>query len=135
MSREQFTVFTFYYCYALTLCNYNFLQHGQCSWMEMHQFIGDLLTSGNSSKDQSDVLNATWGGAAARAGGGGDALGFKSASLEPLQQPRPVRVESGAEPVRRLQPVASQRKGEARERREGKHSKEALSLQILFVCM
>ncbi|KAM9852143.1 uncharacterized protein ACBR49_005259 [Aulostomus maculatus] len=28
--------------------------------MDMHQFIGDLITSGNASKDQPDVVNAVW---------------------------------------------------------------------------
>lgn len=85
----------------------------------MHQFIGDLLTSGITSKDQPDVLNATWGGSGGGGGGGGEALGFKGASLESLQQPRPAQVESEAEPGRRMQPGASQRKGESRDRREG----------------
>lgn len=84
-------------------------QHGQCSWMEVHQFIGDLITSGNASKDQPDVLNAVWGVA-----GGDDALGFKGPSVEPLQQPRPARGKSDTEPGRQ-----NQRKEEARDRREG----------------
>ncbi|XP_051262501.1 zinc finger protein ZFP2 [Dicentrarchus labrax] len=92
--------------------------HGQCSWMEMHQFI-DLITSGNASKDQPDVLNAAWGVAAA--GGGGEALGFKGASLEPLQQPRPTRDKSETEPGRQIQPGAPQRKRETRDRREDLH--------------
>ncbi|XP_051921449.1 zinc finger protein 391 [Hippocampus zosterae] len=29
----------------------------QSNWMEMHQFIGDLLMSGSSSKEQPDVMN------------------------------------------------------------------------------
>ncbi|XP_070767984.1 zinc finger protein 497 [Enoplosus armatus] len=92
--------------------------HGQCSWMEMHQFIGDLITSGNTSKDPPDVLNAAWGvaAAAAAAAGGGEALGFKGASLGPLQQRRPAQDKSEAEPGRQLQ-----RKGEARDRREDVH--------------
>lgn len=78
----------------------------------MHQFIGDLITSGNTSKDQPDVLNAAWG-----VPGGDEALGFKGASLEALQQPRPSQDKSEAQPGRQIQPGASQRKGEAR--REG----------------
>lgn len=35
-------------------CN---LQPDQSNWMEMHQFIGDLLMSGSSSKEQPDVMN------------------------------------------------------------------------------
>lgn len=89
----------------------------------MHQFIGDLITSGNALKDQPDVLNAAWGmpppPVAMAAGGGGEALRFKGASLEP----RPARDKPEAEAGRRVQPGASQRKGEARDRREGKSSK------------
>nr|XP_046254868.1 zinc finger protein 2 homolog isoform X3 [Scatophagus argus] len=90
--------------------------HGQCSWMEMHQFIGDLITSANTSKDQPDLLNAAWGVA-----GDGEALGFKVSSLEPLRQPRPAQGKSEAEPGRQIQPGASQRKGEARDRRDDVH--------------
>lgn len=101
-------------------CALYFLQQGQCSWMEMHQFIGDLLTSGNTSKDQPDVLNAAWGMAAAAAGGGGgEALGFKSASLGLLEQRRPAQDKSEAEPGQQIQLGALQRKGEDRDRREG----------------
>ncbi|TMS10922.1 Zinc finger protein 79 [Larimichthys crocea] len=88
--------------------------HGQCSWMEMHQFIGDLITSGNTSKDQPHVLNAAWGVAAAAAGGG-EALGFKGALLDHLQD------KSVGEPGGQIQPGASQRKGEVRDRREDVH--------------
>lgn len=80
----------------------------------MHQFIGDLITSGNTSKDQPDVLNAAWGVAAAAAGsggggGGGEALGSKGASLGP-PQPRPAQDKPEAEPGR-------QRKAEGRDKR------------------
>lgn len=77
--------------------------------MEVHQFIGDLITSGNALQDQPDVLNAAWG----MAGGGVvEALRFKGASHEPLQQQlRPVRDKS--------EPGTSQRKGEARDKRQG----------------
>ncbi|XP_070692026.1 zinc finger protein 79 [Pempheris klunzingeri] len=88
--------------------------HGQCSWMEMHQFIGDLMTSGNSSKDQPDVLSAAWSLAVAGEGagaGGAEALGFKGASLGPLPLSRPSQDTAEAEPSR-------QRKGEARDRRD-----------------
>ncbi|KAF1387720.1 hypothetical protein PFLUV_G00082900 [Perca fluviatilis] len=97
----------------------------QCSWMEMHQFIGDLLTSGNALKDQPDVLNAAWGMpppppaiTMAGAAGGGEALRFKGASLEP----RPARDKPEAEAGRRVQPGASQRKGEVRDRRDDVHN-------------
>ncbi|XP_035483162.2 zinc finger protein 835 [Scophthalmus maximus] len=104
--------------------------HGPCSWMEMNQFIGELITSGNSSKDQPDVLNATWGMAAAAAaagggggggGGGSAALGFKVASLDPLQHPPPAKDKREAGPGRHAQPGATQRRGEARDRREDAH--------------
>ncbi|XP_060937325.1 zinc finger protein 586 [Limanda limanda] len=84
--------------------------HAPCSWMEMHQFIGELITSGNTSKDQPDVLNAAWG----MSGGAGASLGFKAASLEPLQHPPP---EAG----RHTQPRSPPRKGEARDRSEDVH--------------
>ncbi|XP_049440573.1 endothelial zinc finger protein induced by tumor necrosis factor alpha [Epinephelus fuscoguttatus] len=95
-----------------------------CSWMEMHQFIGDLIASGNTLKDQPEMLNTAWGVATGGGGGGGggDALRFKGASLELLQQPRPVPDKSEAEPRRYIQPGASQRKGQARDRREDVHN-------------
>ncbi|KAJ4931175.1 hypothetical protein JOQ06_025473 [Pogonophryne albipinna] len=91
-----------------------------CSWMEMHQFIGDLITSGNSLKDQPDVLTTAWGVAAATAGGGGgEGLRFKDASLVPPQQPPSARDKSESEPSRQLQSGASQRKIEpTKDRRE-----------------
>ncbi|XP_035020095.2 oocyte zinc finger protein XlCOF6 [Hippoglossus stenolepis] len=94
--------------------------HAPCSWMEMHQFIGELITSGNTSKDQPDVLNAAWG----MSGGGaaaGASLGFKAASLEPLQHPPPALDKTDAEAGRHTQPQSTQRKGEARDRREDVH--------------
>ncbi|KAG7277180.1 hypothetical protein CRUP_021720 [Coryphaenoides rupestris] len=49
---------------------------GQCSWFEMQQFIGDLLSSGNASsqavKEQHELLHVSWGLA-----GGGEYLGLK----------------------------------------------------------
>lgn len=72
----------------------------------MHQFLGDLITSGNSSKNPPDVLNAAWGVAGGGAADG--ALAFKATSLEPL---RPVQEKMGA--------GASQRARETRDRREG----------------
>lgn len=96
--------------------------------MDMHQFIGDFITSANPSKNQHDVLNASWGLAAAAAaavgggGGGGTSLGFKAASFEALQLPRPAQEKTDAEPSRRIQPGAPQRKGGTRERREGEAS-------------
>ncbi|XP_041843250.1 zinc finger protein 79 [Melanotaenia boesemani] len=86
--------------------------HAQCSWMEMHQFIGDLLSSGNPSKKQPDMLNAAWGVTAA----GSAALGIKASSLEPLQPPRPAQERGRAAPGRSIQPGATQRMGEVRDR-------------------
>nr|XP_020464145.1 zinc finger protein 773-like [Monopterus albus] len=86
--------------------------HGQCSWMEMHQFIGDLITSGNTLKDQPNVLDAVWGLAA----GSTTALAFKGASL---QQPPPS--QDKAEASQHSQPRAAQRKGETGEGREDVH--------------
>ncbi|XP_059194464.1 oocyte zinc finger protein XlCOF6 [Centropristis striata] len=71
----------------------------QSSWMEMHQFIGELLTSGNTLKDPPGVLNAAWGVAS-------------GASLEPLQPPRPARDKPEAQPGRQGQPGASQRRAD-----------------------
>lgn len=79
----------------------------------MHQFIGDLITSGSTSKDQPDVVNPAWGVA------GTEAVGFKGASHEPFQLARPARDKTEAEPGRQVQPGAAQRKGEARDGREG----------------
>lgn len=76
----------------------------------MHQFIGDLISSGNGSKVQPDVLNTVWG----VAGGGDEAPGFKSA-------PGPSQDKPEAEPSRQTRPGASQRKGAGRGRREGKN--------------
>lgn len=96
-----------------------FSQNGQCSWMEMHQYIGDLLTSGNASKDQPDVLSAVWGVPASD-----DTLGFKGATLELLQPPiRPViRDKPEAESLRRNLSGGLQRKEESRDKREGQSS-------------
>ena len=88
----------------------------------MHQFIGELITSGNTSKDQPDVLNAAWGVSGAAAA----SLGFKAASLEPLQPPPPALDKTEAEAGRHTQPRATQRKGEARDRREGQRSYNGL---------
>ncbi|CAG6015753.1 unnamed protein product [Menidia menidia] len=88
--------------------------HAQCSWMEMNQFIGDLLSSGNPSKNQPDVLNAAWGGAAA-------SLGLKPTSLEPLEPPRAAHNKGGTAPGRPAHPGAAQGTGEARERGQDVH--------------
>ncbi|XP_071378023.1 zinc finger protein 436-like [Centroberyx affinis] len=93
--------------------------HGQCSWMEMHQFIGDLITSGNASsqllKEQPDVLHVAWGVA------GGDALGLKGAPLEPLPQPRPALDKPDPGQGRQI----LERRGEVRDRREGENMHHA----------
>ncbi|XP_029929235.1 oocyte zinc finger protein XlCOF8.4 isoform X2 [Myripristis murdjan] len=93
--------------------------HGQCSWMEMHQFIGDLITSGNSSgqslKEQTDVLHVAWGVA------GGDALGLRGVQLEPLTQTRPAQDKPDPCHERRLLSGAAERRGEVRDRQEDVH--------------
>ncbi|XP_068614670.1 zinc finger protein 79 [Brachionichthys hirsutus] len=89
--------------------------NSQCSWMEMHQLIGDLITPGNTEKDQPDLLTAAWGGA----GAAGEVLGLKGASPELLEQPRSSHDKSEA--GRRLQPGPPQRKGESRDRRDDVH--------------
>lgn len=94
------------------MCLY-FPQQGQCAWMEMHQFIGDFITSGNTTKVQPDVLNTEWSPP-----GGGEALGFKGASVEPLRQQ--AQNEPQVEASQQIQPGASQKKGEARDRRGGR---------------
>lgn len=94
------------------MCLY-FPQQGQCAWMEMHQFIGDFITSGNTTKVQPDVLNTEWSPP-----GGGEALGFKGASVEPLRQQAQNKPQ--VEPSQQIQPGASQKKGEARDRRGGR---------------
>ncbi|KAF7663876.1 hypothetical protein LDENG_00199390 [Lucifuga dentata] len=91
--------------------------HGQSSWMEMHQFISGLITSGSTSSSQSvmeqpDVLHTAWGMAA------GEALGFKGASSEP---PRPSLDKAHPEPDHQIQSGPTLRRGEARERREDVH--------------
>ena len=73
----------------------------------MHQFIGDLISSGNGSKAQPDVVNTVWGVA-----GGGEAPGFKSVPGAGLDKPE-------AEPSRQTRPGASPRKAGGRGRREG----------------
>ncbi|KAM9310618.1 uncharacterized protein KZ484_026469 [Pholidichthys leucotaenia] len=92
----------------------------QCSWMDMHQFIGDLLTSGNPSKNQPDVLNSAWGMPVSGSSTATAALlGFKATSLEPLHPLRPVQDKTQSEAGRRIQPGPSQRKGVDTNRREG----------------
>ncbi|KAM4633621.1 uncharacterized protein ACJ7VT_019825 [Polymixia lowei] len=80
--------------------------NGQCSWLEMQQFIGDLITSGNTScqtvKDPQDVLHVAWGLA------GGETMGLKGPALD-KRDPGPHRqILSGA----------AERRGEFRDRIE-----------------
>ncbi|KAM4568280.1 uncharacterized protein V3H82_012490 [Fundulus diaphanus] len=91
----------------------NVSQHAQCSWMEMHQYISDLLTSGNQSKNAPDVRGAAWGATAVAAG---VPLGLKAPSLQPLQ---PVQERREAAPGRPLHAGASHRRTEARDRAQG----------------
>ncbi|XP_047216555.1 zinc finger protein interacting with ribonucleoprotein K isoform X1 [Girardinichthys multiradiatus] len=90
--------------------------HSQCSWMDMHQYISDLLTSGNQSKNTPDVTNAAWGTTTAAAG---VPLGLKASSLQPLQGLEPVQERREAAPGRLIHPGASHRRAEARDRAEG----------------
>ncbi|MEQ2160438.1 hypothetical protein GOODEAATRI_033730 [Goodea atripinnis] len=90
-------------------------QHSQCSWMDMHQYISDLLTSGNQSKNTPDVTNAAWGTTTAA----GVPLGLKASSLQPLQGLEPVQERTEAAPGRPIHPGASHRRAEARDRAEG----------------
>ncbi|XP_041649158.1 zinc finger protein 625 isoform X2 [Cheilinus undulatus] len=77
--------------------------HGQCSWMEMHHFISDLATSGNSTKNQPDVLNVAWGVVGDGADGGSEAVGFRSSlGLQPAQS------KPEAEAGREIQTTTSQ---------------------------
>lgn len=91
--------------------------------MEMHQFIGDLITSGNASssqtlKEQPDVIHAAWGLAA------GEALGFKGASLDPVRPPRPPPDKADPASGRQTQPgQRAQGRAEVRDTREGEGSK------------
>ncbi|XP_034552818.1 zinc finger protein 227 [Notolabrus celidotus] len=95
-----------------------------CSWMEMHQFIGDLITSGSSTKNQPNGLNAAWGvvgdGADGGGGGGGsgESVGFRGASLGPPLQPQPPQEKPEAEPGKQIQIGATQRKEETRPARK-----------------
>ncbi|XP_068179388.1 zinc finger protein 79 isoform X2 [Antennarius striatus] len=89
-------------------------ENSQCSWMEMHQLIGDLITSGNTGKDQPDMLTAAWGVAAAN-----EVLGFKGASLELLEQP--ISTQDKPEASQEIQPGTSHRKAESRDRRDDVH--------------
>lgn len=97
--------------------HYSFLQHGQSSWMEMHQFIGDLITSGHSSsssmKTQSGGLNAAWG----VGGDGAEAVRFRGTSLIPL--PTQTREKPESEPGKQMQTGVAQRRGETRPVRKG----------------
>uniref|UniRef100_UPI0037E81150 zinc finger protein 79 n=1 Tax=Semicossyphus pulcher TaxID=241346 RepID=UPI0037E81150 len=95
--------------------------HGQCSWIEMSQFIGDLVTSGNGTKNQPDVLNPAWGVVGDGADGSGEGVVFRGASLGPLQLPQSAQDKPEMEPGRQIQPGASQRKGETRPIRKDVH--------------
>ncbi|XP_072316346.1 uncharacterized protein [Eucyclogobius newberryi] len=64
--------------------------HGRCSWMEMHQFIGELITAGGAldqpRKSPLEVVNVTPWGVAAR-----DVHKFKGVVIEP--QPESCKKE------------------------------------------
>lgn len=88
--------------------------------MEVNQFTGDFVTSGNTTKHQPNVLNVAWG-----LPGSAQVMGCKSVSLEHLQQPRHGQNQPQREPGKRIRAGASQSKGEARDRREGKDKPNA----------
>uniref|UniRef100_A0A1A7WWC7 C2H2-type domain-containing protein n=1 Tax=Iconisemion striatum TaxID=60296 RepID=A0A1A7WWC7_9TELE len=75
----------------------------------MHQFIGELLTSGNLSKNQP---NSAWGVT--------PGLGFKSTSLQPLQTLRPVQDKRHEN--RAVQPGTSQRREDRGEGLDVRHA-------------
>ncbi|KAF6739866.1 Zinc finger protein 239 [Oryzias melastigma] len=79
-----------------------------CSWVDMHQFIGDLLSSGAPPKGQPDARNAAWG--------------LKASSLEPLQSFRPAPDKRDAAPGARLHPGAPQRRGPDTSREDLRHT-------------
>uniref|UniRef100_A0A1A7YSV2 C2H2-type domain-containing protein n=1 Tax=Iconisemion striatum TaxID=60296 RepID=A0A1A7YSV2_9TELE len=85
------------------------INHAQGSWVEMHQFIGELLTSGNLSKNQP---NSAWGVT--------PGLGFKSTSLQPLQTLRPVQDKRHEN--RAVQPGTSQRREDRGEGLDVRHA-------------
>ncbi|XP_076016811.1 uncharacterized protein LOC143008787 [Genypterus blacodes] len=86
---------------------------GHCSWMDVHQLIGDLITVGNASsgqslKEQPDVVQAAWGAAA------GEAPGHKGA--------RPPRHKAQPETGRQTEPGQSAPgRGAARDTRGDVH--------------
>ncbi|XP_038141360.1 zinc finger protein 79 [Cyprinodon tularosa] len=88
--------------------------HAQCSWMEMHQYISELLASGNQSKNAPDVRNAAWGTAAASV-----PLGVKASSMQPLQALQQVQERREAAPGRAINAGSSNRRAEARDGAEG----------------
>lgn len=95
------------------MCLY-FSKQGLCSWMEVNQFNGNLMAPGNTTKHQPDVVNVAWG-----LPGSAEAVGFKSVSLDHLQQPRHAQNQPQGEPGKQNRPGASQSQ-EGRDRREGK---------------
>ncbi|KAJ3598071.1 hypothetical protein NHX12_001585 [Muraenolepis orangiensis] len=87
--------------------------NGQCSWFEMQQFIGDLITSGNTSgqslKEQHDVLHVSWGLA------GGEYLGLKG----------PAQDKSDLDQHRLMVSGAPERRAEFRDGKEVEHELHA----------
>ncbi|KAM6994477.1 uncharacterized protein LKV04_006856 [Tautogolabrus adspersus] len=88
------------------------------SWIEMHQFIGDLVTSGNSTKNQPDVLNAAWGVVEGGADGASEAVGYRGALLGL----KPTQDKQETVPGKEIQTVTSKNKGETILIRKDVHS-------------
>ena len=62
---------------------------------------------------------------------GAEAVGMKGASHEPFQLARPAQDKTEADPGRQVQPGAAQRKGEARDGREGRGFKYRYFIYII----
>lgn len=105
--------FFFPFTNSSQMCLY-FSKQVLSSWMEVNQFNGNFMAPGNTHKHQPDVLNVPWG-----LPGTAEAVGFKSVSLDHLQQPRHAQIQPQREPGKQDRPGASQSQ-EARGRREGK---------------
>lgn len=110
------------------MCLY-FSEQGLCSWMEMNQFNGNFMAPGNTTKHQPDVLNMAWG-----LPGSAEAVGFKSVSVDHLQQLRHAPNRPQRDPVKQDRPGASQSQ-EARDGREGKTRQTSLAFSCVPVSL
>lgn len=95
------------------MCLY-FSKQGLCSWMEANQFSGNFMALGNSTKHHPDVLNMAWG-----LPGSAEVVGFKSVSLDHVQQARHAQNQPQREAGKQDRPGASQSQ-EGRDSREGR---------------